>query len=72
MKIGIPNALFIRDKIPMYSKFLNYNNIDTVISSDTTLKTIEDGVEIATSEECIASKIFLGHVQELVNLYKNN
>ena len=72
MKIGIPNALFIRDKIIMYSKFLNYNNIDTVISSDTSLKTIEDGVELATSEDCIASKIFLGHVNELVNLYRNN
>lgn len=72
MKIGIPNALFVRDKIVMYSKFLNYNKIDTVISSDTTLKTIEDGTQIATSEDCIASKIYLGHICELVKLYRNN
>ncbi len=72
MKIGIPNALFVKNRVTMYSKFLNYNKIDTVISSDTTLKTIEDGAQISTSEDCIASKIYLGHVCELVNLYRNN
>ncbi|MBO5477851.1 MAG: hypothetical protein J6A15_08890 [Clostridia bacterium] len=71
MKIGIPNALFIREKIPMYVSFFKYNGIDSVVSTNTTLKTIEDGKEIATSEECIASKIFMGHIHELVNLYTN-
>lgn len=71
MKIGIPNALFIREKIPMYVSFLKYNNIDTVVSTNTTLKTIEEGKELATSEDCIASKIFMGHINELVGLYDN-
>lgn len=71
MKIGIPDALFIKEKIPLYTSFLNYNGIDTVVSSNTTLKTIEEGKELATSEDCIASKIFLGHVNELVKLYNN-
>ncbi len=71
MKIGIPNALFIREKIPLYTSFLNYNGIDTVVSSNTTMNTIEDGKEFATSEDCIASKIFMGHIVELVKLYNN-
>lgn len=71
MKLGIPNALFIREKIPMYVSFLKYNGIDSVVSTNTTLKTIEDGKSIATSEDCIASKIFMGHIQELVELYNN-
>ena len=49
MKIGIPNALFIIENIPMYVSYLKYNGIDSVVSTNTTLKTIEDGKDIATS-----------------------
>jgi len=67
MRVGIPDALFIKEKLVMYKYFFEELGIEVVTSTPTTRKTIESGNLFATSEDCIASKIFLGHVYELVN-----
>lgn len=65
--IGIPKAyLYYRYHIFWKSFFQNLG-CNVVISQDTTKKTIEAGKHLSIDESCLSSKIYLGHVSELVN-----
>lgn len=70
MRVGIPNALYFEGSNLMYKTFFNELGIDVIFSGVTTNKIKEEGIRISTSESCLASKIFIGHVDSLVKRSK--
>ncbi len=65
--IGIPKALlYYRYKIlwKYYFEYLGYN---IIYSKPTTKEILEIGKKLSVDESCISSKIFLGHVYDLIN-----
>lgn len=66
MKIGIPRALLTYEYPMLYTKFFEYLGIEVVLSDKTNDKIMEDGIKCSVDEACLASKIFLGHVMNLI------
>lgn len=67
MKIGIPKAMFHYQNPILYEAFFNNLGIDVVYSDDTNKEIIEEGKKYSIDENCLAAKIYLGHVANLVN-----
>lgn len=67
MKIGIPKALYYYEYPVLFKTFFEALGIEVVLSDDTNKKVVEDGISKSIDEECLASKIFLGHVNNLVD-----
>ncbi|MDO4282775.1 MAG: acyl-CoA dehydratase activase-related protein [Clostridia bacterium] len=67
MKIGIPKALYYYEYPILFKSFFEALGIEVVLSDDTNKKTLEEGISKSIDEECLASKIFLGHVNNLVS-----
>ncbi len=65
IKIGIPRALHYYYYGALWKSFLEELGFETIISPETTNKTLEQGTEIANSEMCLSLKIYLGHVAYL-------
>lgn len=67
MKLGIPRAfLFYRYKY-FWEEFFSSLGFSIVFSDFSNKNILENGKKIAVSEDCIAFKMFLGHVNDLVN-----
>lgn len=67
MKIGIPKALYYYEYPVLFKSFFEELGIDVVLSSDTDKNIVSNGIFKSIDEECLASKIFLGHVDNLVS-----
>lgn len=67
MKIGIPKAMSYYQSPVFYDTFFRSLGIDVVYSDDTNKKIIEDGKKYSIDEDCLASKIYIGHVANLVS-----
>ncbi|MCX8074241.1 MAG: acyl-CoA dehydratase activase-related protein [Clostridia bacterium] len=65
MKIGIPNAMLSHKYMVLWESFFKSLDFDVVISSKTNKEILENGIKYSNDESCLASKIFLGHVQDL-------
>jgi predicted nucleotide-binding protein (sugar kinase/HSP70/actin superfamily) len=72
LKIGIPRALLTYEYPILYTKFFEYLGIDIVLSDSTNLKIVEDGIKYSIDESCLASKIFMGHVANLIDKSKKD
>lgn len=70
MKIGIPKAMFHYQNPVLYEAFFNNLGIDVVYSDDTNKEIIEEGKKYSIDENCLAAKIYLGHVANLVKRSK--
>ena len=70
MKIGIPRALLTYEYPILYTKFFELLGIEVILSDETNNKILEDGVKLSVDEACLASKIFLGHVMNLIEKSK--
>lgn len=70
MKIGIPDALCNKKDKVLYETFFEGLKVEVIYSHPTTKQTLNDGIKRAIDEECLASKIFLGHVEELAKRSK--
>lgn len=65
--IGIPKAfLYYRYNI-LWKTFFEKLNCKVIESPDTTKETIELGKKHSVDESCLSSKIYLGHVANLIN-----
>ena len=64
--IGIPRALLYYKYKYLWDKFFSELNIPVVYSSETTKKTIKDGIKYSIDEACLSSKIYMGHVFSLI------
>lgn len=70
MKIGIPRGLGIYEYPILFTKFFEYLGMEIVMSDKTNTKILDDGISNSLSESCLASKIFMGHVSNLVSRSK--
>lgn len=70
MKIGIPLGLGIYEYPILFTKFFEYLGIDVVFSKQSNQDTLNNGIKYSLSESCLASKIFIGHVADLVSRQK--
>lgn len=66
MKIGIPKGLAIYEYPILYEKFFQLLGFEVIYSDDTNKKILDMGTQSAIDEDCLASKIFIGHVANLV------
>lgn len=65
--VGIPRSLLYYKYNNLWSVFFNELGIKTILSNKTNKKILEEGCKIAQDEACLALKIYLGHVNELIN-----
>lgn len=70
MKIGIPRGLGIYEYPMLFVKFFENLGIEVVMSDKTNSQILKDGIEKSLVESCLASKIFMGHVENLVKRSK--
>lgn len=66
MKVGLPKAMITYEYPVLYTKFFELLGIEVVFSEDTNTKILNDGIKYSASETCLANKIYLGHVANLV------
>src|SRR5574344_1557821 len=66
MKIGIPMGLGTYECPILFTMFFEILGIEVVMSKNTDKEILEDGIENSLLESCLASKIFMGHVANLV------
>ncbi len=67
MKVGIPRAfLYYRYRI-LWETFFEALNIEVVLSPDTNKEILNRGTMYAIDETCLSSKIYLGHVDYLLD-----
>lgn len=64
--VGIPRALLYYRFSALWTGFFRHLGVDVVISDFTTRDTLENGNNIAIDEMCLPTKIFLGHVGNLI------
>ena len=65
-RIGIPRALLYYRYGPLWTTFLTELGCEVVLSRPTDRGTVERGGQLSNDECCLASKIYMGHVDELV------
>ncbi|MEG1010136.1 MAG: acyl-CoA dehydratase activase-related protein [Clostridia bacterium] len=65
MKIGIPYGLSTYYFSSLYNEFFKVLNVDVVYSPDTNNEIIKDGINMSVDDNCLASKIYMGHVKYL-------
>jgi len=64
--IGIPRALLYYKYYPLWKAFFESLGYELIISGKTTTRTIERGSLYLVDEACLSMKIFMGHVEELL------
>jgi len=67
MKIGIPRALQYFFYEDLWLNFFKNINIETVVSPATNKEIVKMGVKNSIDEACFSSKIFIGHVEYLLD-----
>lgn len=64
--IGMPRALLHYRYSVLWESFFCQLGISTVVSGPTTKAILEEGTSRAIDETCLATKIFMGHVNSLI------
>lgn len=67
IKIGIPKALLYFKYAQLWETFLYSLGVDYILSPDTNREILNKGINIAVDETCLPSKIYLGHIQWLID-----
>lgn len=67
MKIGIPRALLYYKYKYLWESFFDELNIEYIVSPDTNKEIVRKGITYAIDESCLSSKIYLGHVEWLLD-----
>lgn len=67
MKIGIPKGMYIYEKPILFEHFFKLLGCDVVYSKDTDKEILNNGLNYSIDEACLASKIYVGHVKNLVD-----
>jgi predicted nucleotide-binding protein (sugar kinase/HSP70/actin superfamily) len=66
MRVGIPRAFDFFRYYPAIKAFLDYLDVEVIVSPPTTRATFEAGLKYALPESCYPLKLFFGHVDALV------
>lgn len=67
MKIGIPRAFLYHRYHTLWEAFFEELGIEYIVSPDTNREIIKNGTTYAIDEACLSSKIYLGHVEWLID-----
>lgn len=67
MKIGLPRALLYYRYKHLWETFFKELGINYIVSPDTTKEIVRKGITYAIDESCLSSKIYLGHVDWLLD-----
>lgn len=67
MKIGIPKALYYYRYGTMWCEFFRALGCEVLLSPDTNKAFLTDGSKLSIDEGCLSLKIYLGHVQWLLD-----
>lgn len=67
MKIGIPRALLYYRYHYLWETFFDELDVEYIVSPDTNKEIINKGMTYAIDEACLSSKIYLGHVEWLID-----
>lgn len=67
MKIGIPKALLYFRYHRLWEAFFDALQTEYVVSADTNKQILAEGTRLSIDEACLSSKIFMGHVQYLLD-----
>jgi predicted nucleotide-binding protein (sugar kinase/HSP70/actin superfamily) len=67
MKIGIPRAFLYYRYRTLWETFFQELEVEYVVSPDTNKEIISKGTTYAIDEACLSSKIYLGHVEWLID-----
>ncbi len=70
MKVGIPKAMVDYEYPVLFEKFFENLGIEIIYSDNTNSQILEDGINYSVDEACLASKIYLGHVYNLIKKSK--
>lgn len=65
--IGLPRALLYHKYAPLWIHFFHALGCETLVSPNTNRQILEQGIQHSIDENCLAVKIFLGHVQYLLD-----
>lgn len=66
IKVGIPRALLYYKYKDLWETFFKEIGVEVVLSQKTNKKILEMGVSLAIDESCLSTKLFMGHVWDLV------
>ncbi len=66
-RIGIPRALLYYRYGPLWTTFFKAIGCTVVLSEATTKETVERGDALSDDEVCLASKIYMGHTESLLD-----
>lgn len=67
MIIGIPKAFMYFEYKTLWENFFKNLNFDIITSEDTNDLILGNGIKNSIDEGCLAGKIYLGHVESLIN-----
>ncbi|MFZ5627180.1 MAG: acyl-CoA dehydratase activase-related protein [Bacillota bacterium] len=67
-RVGIPRALLYYSYNPFWTEFFRQIGAEPILSPETNKEILDAGVRLAVDEACLPVKVFLGHVQALINL----
>ena len=66
VKIGFPRALLYHKYAPMWIHFFKALNCKIITSPNTNRAILDQGIRYSIDENCLAVKIYLGHIQYLI------
>jgi predicted nucleotide-binding protein (sugar kinase/HSP70/actin superfamily) len=67
IKVGIPKALIFYEYYDLWIDYFREIGVEVITSEETNKTIIEKGIENSNSEYCLPLKVFMGHVESLVN-----
>jgi predicted nucleotide-binding protein (sugar kinase/HSP70/actin superfamily) len=65
--VGIPQGLLYHEFGSFWQSYFDTAGIKTILSEPTTKVILNEGTNLAVDESCLPLKIYLGHVQSLLN-----
>ncbi|MEG0872424.1 MAG: acyl-CoA dehydratase activase-related protein [Clostridia bacterium] len=65
MKIGIPRGIATFEYPVLFTSFFENLGIEIVLSDKSCKEIMEDGIHYSIDENCLASKMYMGHVKNL-------
>lgn len=65
--IGIPKALLYYKYKDLWITFFEELDCDIIVSPNTNRKLLDDGIKLSQDESCMAMKIYMGHINYLID-----
>lgn len=66
-RVGLPKALFYFEHCELWSEFFKLIGAEVVVSEETNKTILDRGIAISNSEYCLPLKVFMGHVESLLD-----